>query len=221
MSATPPGGARDTGRRGARRWWPAVALAVVVLVGAVVVILLQRGPGPEREPVATATPAPATPSSAGPTAPTATPTEDTRSVSTQPLAERLGTDVVDIDDPDVRYTLTDPGWVPDEDTVAAGAREAVTGTLTDGSDDVDVTAAAFDTIAAQDAHAEEAVARLAQDATLLSDGTVYSDGSGRHWAYLLADGETVTVLWRTDDGVVLTVTGPREATETVYGNMSL
>ncbi|WP_341358729.1 hypothetical protein V5H98_13320 [Georgenia sp. M64] len=223
MGATPGRPPEPTGPP--RRLLLAV-VAAVVLVAVVVLALLYRpgdpGPadgattaGPSSEPTGPT----AGPGTTGPAAaPSPTPFPD-RTVDAAPLADRLGTEVVDAVDPGVPFTLEEPGWAS-LDGAPDGAREAVTGTLTDGTDTVGLTAVAFDSIEEQDAHAEEVVAGLREDgATVISEGTVYSDGSGRHWAFLMPDGVSSTVVWRTDDGVVLTLTGPLRVTEVVYGDM--
>lgn len=225
MGAT-PGHGRPPEPTGPPRRLLLLVVGAVVVVAAVVLALLYL-PG---DPVATDGATTARPSS-GPTAaatgpgpatatsgPSGTPFPD-RTVDPAPLADRLGTEVVDAVDPGVPFTLEDPGWAPVDDA-PDGAREAVTGTLTDGTDTVGLTAVAFDSIEEQDAHAEEVVAGLREDgATVISEGTVYSDGSGRHWAFLMPDGVSSTVVWRTDDGVVLTLTGPLRVTEVVYADM--
>lgn len=227
MGAT-PGHGRPPEPTGSRRRLLLAVVAAVVLVAVVVLALLYLpGDGPtddatttgtSSEPTETTGP-PAAPGTTGPTAaPSPTPFPD-RTVDPAPLADRLGTEVVDAVDPGVPFTLEEPGWAP-LDGAPDGAREAVTGTLTDGTDTVGLTAVAFDSIEEQDAHAEEVVAGLREDgATVISEGTVYSDGSGRHWAFLMPDGVSSTVVWRTDDGVVLTLTGPLRVTEVVYADM--
>jgi len=141
--------------------------------------------------------------------------EDGREVSADPLEPRINKEIIGTD-----FALGDAGWTEDAAGTRAGASEAVAGTYTDGATDVAVTVAAFGTIAEQDAYSEQLAGDLEDDgAQLLSEGSVYPDSTGRHWAYMLADGETTTVVWRTDDGVVLTLSGDPEAVAEVYSGM--
>ncbi|WP_193312988.1 hypothetical protein [Georgenia subflava] len=147
--------------------------------------------------------------------PTGQTTEDTRVVSADPLEPRVDTTVTETE-----FTLTDAGWTEHGDAMAAGAREAISGTYSDGSVDVPVTAAAFESIEDQDAYSQQLIAELDESgATQLEDGPVYPDETGHFWAYLLADGVTTTVVWQTDDGVVLSLTGDPQAVPTIYSNM--
>jgi hypothetical protein len=205
-----------------------VGLAIVLVVGAVVFMLTRGGDTSVAAPGAPGAGAPASGPATDPTVDGATaealengsssaepPSEESREVSPDPLQPRMDTEVVGTD-----FVLSDAGWAEHAAGTEAGAREAVAGTYTNGSDDVPVTAAAFDTIAEQDAYGEQLSARLEDDgARLLSDGPVYPDSTGHHWAYVLADGVTTTVVWRTDDGVVLTLTGDSGAVPEIYSNM--
>ena len=228
----PPYGQPPLGPQPERRntWLiPAIiGLAIVLVVGAVVFMLTRSGAGTTTaEPSAPGASAPATdPATApadgatagqtpGEAEATAAPTADTREVSAEPLEPRVDAEVVG-----TSFVLSDAGWAEHAPGLAAGAREAVAGTYTNGTVEVPVTAAAFDTIEAQDAYSEQLTAALQKDgAQLLSDGPVYPDSTGQHWAYQLADGVTTTVVWRTDDGVVLTLTGDSDAVPEIYSNM--
>ncbi|MFH5824094.1 hypothetical protein [Georgenia sp. AZ-5] len=192
-----------------RRGWlvPAILAAVVVVLAAVAAYLLLRD---DPEPAAPGTPTPAAEAT-----PTPSPTEDTRAVSPDELEPRVDATIVD-----TAFTLTEAGWATDEEAVAAGAREALRGAYSDGTTEVAVTAAAFDTIEAQDAHAEQVVADLeAAGAQVQGEGTVYVDNTGHYWYVMHDDGQTASIVWRTDDGVVLSLTGPPDAVQQVYDNM--
>ncbi|GAA4289012.1 hypothetical protein [Georgenia daeguensis] len=201
-----------------------IGLAIVLVVGAVVFMLTRTGTGTTTaEPGAGASATePATAPTDGATAgeapgeaATAAPTEDTREVSGEPLEPRVDAEVVG-----TSFVLSDAGWAEHAPGLAAGAREALAGTYTNGTVEVPVTAAAFDSIEAQDSYSEQLTASLKDEgAQLLSDGPVYPDSTGHHWAYQHADGATTTVVWRTDDGVVLTLTGDSEAVPEIYSNM--
>jgi hypothetical protein len=205
-----------------------IGLGIVLVVGAVVFVLTRSGAGmTTADPGAPGVSAPATEPATAPTdgatagatpdeaAVTAPPTADARQVSGEPLEPRVDGEIVG-----TNFVLSDAGWAEHAAGLAAGAREAVAGTYTNGSVDVPVTAAAFDTIGAQDAYSEQLTASLREDgAQLLSDGPVYPDSTGHHWAFMLADGVTTTVVWRTDDGVVLTLTGDPDAVPEIYSNM--
>lgn len=140
--------------------------------------------------------------------------DDAREVTDRPLEDLLDTIVIGTD-----FQLADEGWTPDESAVERGAREAVTGVYSDGSREVRATAAAFDTIADQDDYAQELVEQLPAD-DLRSEGAVYDDESGRYWAFEDED-EHATVVWRTDTGVVLTVSGDVAAASEVFANLSI
>ncbi|MDD9207861.1 hypothetical protein PU560_15505 [Georgenia sp. 10Sc9-8] len=142
------------------------------------------------------------------------PADGAREVTDRPLEDLLDTIVIGTD-----FQLADEGWAPDESAVERGAREAVTGVYTDGRREVRATAAAFDTIEDQDAYAQELVEQLPAD-DLRSEGAVYSDESGRYWAFEDED-EQATVVWRTDTGVVLTVSGDVAAASEVFANLSI
>lgn len=201
-----------------------IGLAIVLVVAAVVLLLTRTGAGTTTaDPSAPGASAsgtqqatePTVDATAGGTPGGAAATDDAREVSGEPLGPRVDPEVVGTD-----FVLSDAGWAEHAPALAAGAREAVAGTYTNGSVDVPVTAAAFDTIEAQDAYGEQLTTALKDDgAQLLSDGPVYPDSTGHHWAYVLADGVTTTVVWRTDDGVVLTLTGDSEAVPEIYSNM--
>jgi FlaG/FlaF family flagellin (archaellin) len=182
---------------------------VLVLAGVGAYLFFGRGddtPAAEETPSAAATSATSEETAAA---------SDARTVSTDPLEPRIDTTVVN-----TSFALTDAGWASDEEAIADGAREALSGTYSDGSTDVPVTAAAFETIDAQDAYSEQLAADLeAGGATSQGEGSVYVDDTGHYWYYVLEDGATTALVWRTDDGVVLTLTGPADAVQTVYRNM--
>ncbi|WP_127131747.1 hypothetical protein [Georgenia sp. SYP-B2076] len=218
----PHGAPAGQGAGAARRWLaPVVALVLVVLVAAAAMVLLGRdGAGPAAPATPTLAPAdaPSAPGSAAATAaPSAAPTGTTRTVSPDPLEPRMGAAVAG-----TVFTLAAPGWGPDTAATAAGAREALAGTYTDGTTNVPVTAAAFGTIEAQDAYSAALVADLdAAGATKGEEGSVYVDGTGHYWYYLLEDGVTARLVWRTDDGVVVTLTGPGKPLAELYKHMPL
>ena len=189
-----------------RRAWvvPVVLIAVVVIFAALAAYLFlrDREPAPQATPTVTATPS-------------ATPTPDRRTVSTDPLEPRLDTSVAN-----TSYKLTAEGWAADPDAVAAGAREAFKGTYSDGTTDVAVTAAAFDTLQGQDTYSEQLAGKLASGgAALQGEGSVYANNTGHYWYFVQGDGKSTTIVWRTDDGVVLSLTGPADAVQAVYRNM--
>ena len=212
------------GARGRRGWLvPVVVAVVVVVLAAAGMLLLGRNeirPADTASPAATPSVEPAgapTGSSGTPTESTAPSTEDTRAVSPDPLEPRVDTAV-----PGTAFALTPPGWVTDDAATAAGAREAIAGTYSDGATEVPVTAAAFDSLEAQDAYSAGLVAALdAAGAAKGEDAHVYEDGSGHYWYYLLADGVTATLVWRTDNGVVLRLIGPSDAVAQIYENMTI
>jgi cytoskeletal protein RodZ len=192
-----------------RRGWvvPTVLAAVVVLLAAAAAFLFLRG---TNEPTGQATP-----SASASAKPSASPTPDNRTVSTDPLEPRLDTTVVN-----TSFTLTPEGWATDQDAIAAGAREALKGTYSDGTTNVTVTAAAFDTIQAQDVYSQQVAGKQESGgATLRGEGSVYANDTGHYWYFVEQDGTTTTIVWRTDDGVVLTLSGPADAVQTVYRNM--
>ncbi|WP_448073057.1 hypothetical protein [Georgenia yuyongxinii] len=211
--AAPPWttGPQEPGGPERRRGWVVpVILTVVVLVLAGVAAYLFFGRGDDA-PAAEETTSAAVTSATGETSSAS----DDRTVSTEPLEPRLDTTVVN-----TSFALTDAGWTTDEEAIAAGAREALSGTYSDGSTDVPVTAAAFADIEGQDAYSEQLAADLeAGGATSQGEGSVYADNTGHYWYYVLEDGVTIALVWRTDNGVVLTLTGPADAVQTVYRNM--
>ncbi|MFD1507423.1 hypothetical protein FE374_13485 [Georgenia yuyongxinii] len=209
--ASGPGGPAGPGGPEKRRGWVVpVILTVVVLVLAGVAAYLFFGRGDDTPAVQETTSAAATSATEETTA-----ASESRSLSADPLEPRLDTTVVN-----TTFALTDAGWTSDEEAIAAGAREALSGTYSDGSTDVPVTAAAFESIEAQDAYSEQLAADLeAGGATSQGEGSVYVDDTGHYWYYVLEDGATTALVWRTDDGVVLTLTGPADAVQTIYRNM--
>ncbi|GAA4416719.1 hypothetical protein GCM10023169_11930 [Georgenia halophila] len=119
------------------------------------------------------------------------------------------------------YALTDAGWSENSAGMEAGARQAIEGVYTDGTNELPITAAAFDSMSEHEAYAEELVAEYeSSGAELIGEGTHYEDDTGHFWAFDNGDG-TRAVVWRTGTGIVLTLSGPAGEVNTVYSAMSI
>ena len=223
---------------GGRRWVVPVIIVVIVLVAAGIAAALLFGgdrdpvptptqtatteaattPEPTEEPTATAEPTTEAPTTEEPT------TEEPTTVAPED-GELLG----DLDDAvsvgEQTFTLDDNGWVPAQDVLDAGAREAYEG-LFIGGDSEDEDRPEIEMLAtlwADNEEADDFAQSLVDDlegAEQVETGDTYTNGDGTYWAFVLED-ERGRYIWTTDRGHVLQVTGSTDYVGPFYSNFPL
>ncbi len=209
-----------------RRAWVLPVIGVVAILAVVAAIVVAtRGGGTDPEPTANPATEETGAEETGETASdeaTTEPAEDEREVARGDLEGRVDQTVID-PETETSFELQD-GWSENADGTQAGARQAIEGVYTDGDQELRITAAAFETIEEHDTYADELVSRLQADGAEVTDEGPANEATGTGYSWVLETGEDpadTVVVWRTDDGVVLSLTGPRDAVEQVYRNMSI
>ncbi|MEE6296696.1 hypothetical protein [Georgenia wangjunii] len=219
-----------------KRWLvPVVVVGALLLVAAIVYLAMtvfggDDGTGTEATPTAPSTTAAPTatateeattgattdPTTDAPT--TAAPTEEptSQAPTSDDLERQLDESVVA---GDATFTVTEEGFVPAPDIIGAGAVEAYTATYASGESQVAMLATSWPSVEEADAYAAELIAGL-EGAEQLDTGTVYQNGTGTYWAFLLSDGSGMYV-WTTDRGEVLRVTGPTDWVDGFYTGYSI
>lgn len=227
------GGEGDDGSSRGKGFVAAIVVGALVLLAAIAFGAMALFGG-EEDPAAD--PTPTAPVTSEPTATgeatetpseTATATEEPTSTEAttepSPTATAAGDLLRQLDESvvagDATFTVTEAGFVPAPQVVEAGAVEAYTGSFTDGTNTIELLAAAFPTSEGADTYAAQLQTAL-EGAEQVATGETYANGMGTYWAYLVGEDRGV-YLWTTDRGEVLQVTGPTDWVGPFYSGFSI